>query len=112
MKYFLFSLVIIFGCQNPFQNEQDRLSNDPIWVEIASAERQCIVPDFASLEEAISQLKDNNILVLRSRELSIIVCRACSCPTGIVYQAEIRGTSLPIARNLGWEVVDESHNLD
>lgn len=112
MKYLLFSLLLIFGCQNPFQNEQDRLSNDPIWVQKASAERQCIIPDYSSLEEAISQLEDNNILVLQSKELSFIVCRACICPTGIVYQAQIRGTSLLIAQNLGWEIVDDAQNSD
>lgn len=99
----LLSLSLLFI--NCLQNEQ--MSGVPIWIQVASAERQCITPDYTSLEDAISELEENNIPVLNSNELNFITCEACSCPTGIIYQAQIQGNYLENATQLGWQIVDE-----
>tara|TARA_R110000868_G_scaffold1211_1_gene9277 strand:- start:48082 stop:48426 length:345 start_codon:yes stop_codon:yes gene_type:complete len=101
----LFFVLLFSGCSNPFQNEQG--STAPIWVQVASAEQQCITPEYSSLEEAIQELKDDNITVIDSRELNLVVCEACSCPTGIIYQAEIKKNDLEKAAQLGWEALGE-----
>lgn len=72
------------------------------WVEVASGDRQCIPPNYASLEDAIEQLTSNNIEVFDQKEVGFLVCEACSCPTGIVYQALIDKSDVSRAENLGW----------
>ncbi len=100
----LFLFLLLTSCSD-FVNEQEL--EESIWIGIASAERQCITPDFASLEEAELQLKKNQIPVLDSKEVAHAVCLACSCPTGVVYQALINGQFLEKAEKLGWSTVDE-----
>ncbi|RNC79356.1 MAG: hypothetical protein ED557_14835 [Balneola sp.] len=104
MRYFFFMLLFLSSCSG-FLNEQEL--EESIWIGIASAERQCIFPDFASLKEAVVQLEENQIPVLDSREVVHGVCLACSCPTGIVYQALINKQFLDEAEELGWSMVDE-----
>lgn len=105
-RYFLpaFLFAILLSCGS-FLNEQEL--EESIWIGIASAERQCITPDFASLKEAELQLKENQIPVLDSKEVVHGVCLACSCPTGIIYQALISTQFLDKAEKLGWNTVDE-----
>lgn len=74
---------------------------------VASAEQQCITPEYSSLEVALKQLTDNNISVLNSRELNYVVCEACTCPTGIQYNALIKAEDQQKAIELGWQRVDE-----
>lgn len=105
MRYSFILLILCYlGCANPFQNEQ---TNDGLWVQVASAEKQCITPDYSSLEDALQQLIENNIPVINSKELAFPVCEACSCPTGIVYLAQIDKNHLSDAQNLGWQESDE-----
>ncbi len=106
MKRFVFTLslfLLAIGCDG-FLNEQEL--EEPVWVGIANAERQCITPDFASLEDAEFQLKQNQIPVLNSREILHGTCSACSCPTGVSYQALINKQFLEKAEDLGWQRVD------
>lgn len=100
----LLGCVLILGCNDIFQNEQ---SSEQIWMFVASAERQCITPEYSSLKEAVSQLTENDIPVLNSKELNYVVCEACTCPTGIQYNALINSTDEDKAVTLGWQRVDE-----
>lgn len=73
-----------------------------VWIEVASGEQQCIPPTYVSLDDAIELLTSNNIEVFDQKEVNFIVCRACSCPTGIVYQAQITESDFEKAENIGW----------
>ena len=95
--------ILLTGC-NVFQNEQ---SSERVWMFVPSAERQCITPEYSSLEEAVNQLTQNDITVLNSNELNYVVCEACTCPTGIQYNALINSADENKAVNLGWQRVDE-----
>jgi hypothetical protein len=102
---FFFLFLILFS--SPFCNF-DKTQN-LVWIEVASAERQCITPTYSSLEDALNQLTSNNIEVFDQKEISFIVCAACSCPTGIVYQAQINDSDADKAENLGW---GEANNFE
>lgn len=104
-KTIFFTVILFFGCNDLFQNEQSKES--PVWVFVASAERQCITPEYSSLEEAVEQLAENDVQVLNSKELNFVVCEACSCPTGIHYNALIDQKDQSKAFELGWQRVDE-----
>ena len=99
------SLFILSGCSTFFENEQ--LSKDYIWVSQASAPQQCIPPTFADLGAAVAQLESNEITVSDSSATTHAVCEACSCPTGIIYNALILKDDLSDAENLGWQRMDE-----
>jgi hypothetical protein len=108
MKYILLSTLLFLSftsCDDAFKNEQT--SEQPVWIQQASAPQQCITPTFTSLENATSQLKENDIEVIASNEQNFVVCEACSCPTGIVYQALINPNDLSKAEGLGWTTLDE-----
>ncbi|MBO6793964.1 MAG: hypothetical protein JJ895_08640 [Balneolaceae bacterium] len=96
---FLFLTFLFTSCTmfNGLFEEPNRL-----WIEVASAERQCIPPDYTSLEDAINQLEDDGIEVFDKDELNLVVCRACSCPTGTIYRAYITESDLDDAEELGW----------
>lgn len=102
---FLFLILTISGCGSFFENEQ--VLKDRVWVSQVSAPQQCIPPTFANLEAAVSQLESNEITVSDSSTTMHAVCEACSCPTGIIYNALILEEDLPKAENLGWQRVDE-----
>ncbi len=102
----LFS-VLFLGCNDLFQNEQP----DRVWMFVASAEQQCITPNYSSLEEAVNQLENNSISVLSSREINFVVCEACTCPTGIQYNALINAEDQGKAIELGWKRVDEGNDI-
>ncbi len=106
-KTLLFLSILLFSC-----TMFDGLFEEPerLWVEVASGERQCIPPDYASLDEAISQLEDNNIEVFDSDEHNLVVCRACHCPTGITYRACINKSDLEDAEELGWRYIHDVGN--
>lgn len=112
MKHILlatFVLISFTACNEVFKDEQ--VAEKPVWIAQASAPRQCVPPTFTSLEEAISQLKENDIEVLNSNEKNFIVCAACTCPTGIVYEALISSKDLAKAEELGWSPADEDDEL-
>ncbi len=104
-KTALLLALLLWGCEYPFQNEQNK--DAPIWVFVESAERQCITPDYSSLEEAVQQLENNNIQVFDSSEVNYVVCRACTCPSGTNYNALINLEDENNALELGWQRVDE-----
>lgn len=94
-------VLLSLACQDVFLNEQS--GGTTIWIEQASAPHQCIPLTFHSEEEAVQQLKANNIRVFSSDTRSAFaVCRACSCPTGTVYLALIYEEQLGQAEQLGW----------
>ena len=102
---FFTAFLLISGCSSLFENEQ--ISSNYIWVSQASAPQQCIPPTFANLEAAVSQLESNEISVSDSSTTTHPVCLACSCPTGIIYNALILEDDLPKAESMGWQRVDE-----
>lgn len=107
-KLFLFLGLILTSACTMFDGlfqEPDRL-----WIEVASGERQCIPPTYASLDEAIDQLESNGIDVYDSETLNFIVCAACSCPTGIVYRAYIDNSDLGAAKDLGWKYIHDTED--
>jgi len=107
-QFVLFLTVILFGsCTNyvnPFDNPE------LTWIEVASGERQCIAPTYPSLENATDLLSRNGIEVFESTTLNFPVCEACSCPTGTVYQAQIRLLDFDKAEGLGWSERDSVDN--
>lgn len=105
ISIFAFILFILSGCGSIFENEQ--VSLNYIWVSQVSAPQQCIPPTFADLEAAVSQLESNKITVSDSSTTTHMVCEACSCPTGIIYNALILKEDLTKAESLGWQRVDE-----
>ncbi|MBO6536365.1 MAG: hypothetical protein JJ966_09090 [Balneolaceae bacterium] len=106
-KTLLFLSIILFSC-----TMFDGLFEEPerLWIEVASGERQCIPPDYASLDEAIKQLEDSGIDVFDKETLVVPVCEACSCPTGIYYRAYINKSDLDDAEELGWRYIHDVVN--
>lgn len=104
---FLFLTTLLASCSmfDGLFEEPDR-----IWIEVASAERQCIPPDYTSLEDAINQLENNGIDVFDKDTLSMPVCAACSCPTGIIYRAYINESDLEDAEELGWTYIHDQES--
>lgn len=96
--------ILFIGCNDIFQNEQ---SSEQVWMFVASAERQCITPEYSSLDEALNQLIQSDIPVFNSKEINYVVCEACTCPTGIQYNALINSADEDKAVTLGWQRVDE-----
>lgn len=108
MKRLLLSTFVFISftaCSEVFNNEQ--VAHKPVWIEQASAPQQCVTPTFTSLQDALDQLKENDIKVFKSNEQNFVVCTACTCPTGIVYQALIEQSDLSKAEGRGWSRSDE-----
>lgn len=104
---FLFLFLFVLTTCTPF--EIDSSDSVRLWIEVASGDQQCIPPTYASLEDAIEQLTSNNIKVFDQKEISLVVCAACICPTGIVYQAQISDSDFEDAEDLGWS---EANNYE
>ncbi len=85
---------------------------EKIWVEVASGERQCIPPTYSSLGDAISQLTSNEIRVYDEETVSFATCSTCTCPTGIIYRAQIGEPDLEEAQSLGWIIRAELNEAD
>ena len=95
----LYVYSIIFTC-----NFDD--TKDVIWVEVPSGEHACIPPTYTSIEDEVSQLTRNNIKVFDQVIFTFPVCKACHCPTGINYQAQIEKSNLLRAERLNWQLVE------
>ena len=103
---FFFLFLILFS--SPVCNFDK--TQELIWIEVASAEQQCIPPTYTSLDNAVNQLTSNDIEVFDQNEVVFGVCFACICPTGIVYQAQIRFADLDKAEKLGWAEVNNDED--
>ena len=111
MKTSIFYIIIVTfigltGCEELFKNEQGNL-DELVWVGQASGPRQCVAPTFTSLDDAVEKLRTSNIEVFDSTEADFGVCAACSCPTGIVFYAQISASDLPKAIDNGWSEIAE-----
>jgi hypothetical protein len=103
-RYILLALLTIFlSCGDSSTNNGDQFE----WVQVASAPQQCIPPTYNSLQQAVEQLTVNGIAVFDSRRETFPVCQACTCPTGIVFKAQINSGQVSQALQLGWELDDE-----
>lgn len=95
----LYVYSIIFTC-----NFDD--TKDLIWVEVPSGEEACTPPTYASIEDAVTELNTNTIKVFDQETFTFPVCRACHCPTGINYRAQIEKSNLLKAERLNWQLVE------
>jgi hypothetical protein len=97
--------LFIFSCNNSVTDDAETLPLE--WVSVASAPQQCVPSTYDSLQKAVQQLTGNGIEVYDSRQETFDVCAACSCPTGIVYKAQIEGNDVTEAIELGWQQDNE-----
>lgn len=96
------SMIVLFATCEAFKNEQ--ADTPSMWIEHASGV-QCRPPVFQSEDDAASFLESKGIIVFDTSIRNTIVCHACGCPSGLIYQALIDSTKFSIADNLGWSRV-------
>lgn len=103
--YVFATLFLVSDCADIFKNEQSN-SGELIWIAQANAPAQCQPLIFTSLEDAVKSLKKSGIGVFDSADNlggePIYVCASCSCPTGVMYYAQILQSDLAKASKKGW----------